>query len=391
MQLAQRSWSPTAGWTGAATPAQLVLAFAPSEPWVETTAAEAIRAAYPEAHIVLCSGAGQIAGPLLVDDAVVVTAVSFADTRVCAVALDHPEGADSAEVGARLAAGLPPQGLRHVLVFSDGTRVNGTALVRGLTGTLPGEVTVTGGLAADDDRFTRTLVGLDAPPAPGQVVVVGLYGERLRVGIGALGGWDVFGPDRRVTRSAGNVLQELDGQPALGLYKRYLGPFAEELPGSALLFPLALRRNETPSNAGLVGDTANTVVRTVLGIDEATESMTFAGDVPEGTVVRLMKASPESLIGGAEGAARAAAETLADDAVGEAPALALVVSCVGRRIALRQRTEEELEAVRDAVAECFGGAMLAGFYSYGEIAPNGVWTQSELHNQTMTITLLAEA
>jgi len=379
MHISQLQWTAAGGWSGAPEPADLVLAVGPSDARA-VDAAAALAAAYPGACRVYCSGAGAIAGPLLVDDAVVATAVRFAATRVTAVAVEHAVGECSAAVGRELGGLLPPDGLRHALVISDGLRVNGSALVRGLEEVLPDGVAITGGLAADDDRFARTVVGLDGPPAPGRVVLVGLYGDALQVGTGSLGGWEAFGPDRVVTRAAGNVLHELDAQPALELYRRYLGPFAAELPASALRFPLS------------VGATAGTdarVVRTVLGVDEATATMTFAGDVPEGASVRLMRAAPEALVGGAEDAARAALASLDGAPPPDVPVLALLVSCVGRRLVLGQRTEEELEAVHDALAAA-GAATLAGFYSYGEIAPTELGERGAMHNQTMTVTLLAE-
>jgi hypothetical protein len=379
MQISQLHWTAARGWSAPTAPADLVLAFGPSDARA-AVAADALAAAYPDACRVYCSGAGAIAGPMLVDDDVVVTAVRFAGTRVTAVALDHAAGECSASVGRELGRLLPAEGLRHALVISDGLRVNGSALVRGLEEVLPAGVAITGGLAADDDRFARTVVGLDGPPTPGCVALVGLYGDRLHVGTGSLGGWEAFGPDRVVTRAAGNVLHELDAQPALALYRRYLGPFAAELPASALRFPLAV---------GADGDAR--VVRTVLGVDDATATMTFAGDVPEGASVRLMRAAPEALVAGAQDAAGAALAALDAGALpGDAPVLALLVSCVGRRLVLGQRTEEELDAVQDALAAAGRPATLAGFYSYGEIAPTERGERGALHNQTMTVTLLAE-
>lgn len=176
-----------------------------------------------------------------------------------------------------------------------------------------------------------------------------------------------------MTRSRGNVLFELDGQPALALYKSYLGEHARDLPGSALLFPLLLE--DAGGGAGLV--------RAVLGVDEAAGSLTFAGDVPEGTSARLMKANFDRLVDGACGAATASLHGL-DGAAAE---LALLISCVGRKLVLRQRVEEEIEAVREVLPQ----AVLAGFYSYGELCPQGSVGSCELHNQTMTITTLGEA
>jgi hypothetical protein len=253
-------------------------------------------------------------------------------------------------------------------------KVNGSEFVRGLTQRLPEGVTVTGGMAGDGARFEKTFVFLNSVPESGVAVGLGLYGSRLKIGFGSLGGWDSFGPERLVTRSKGNVLYELDGKSVLGLYKKYLGDHAKDLPAAGLLFPLSLRSK--------AGDTP--VVRAILSICEKDQSVTFAGDVPEGTYARLMKANFDRLIDGATGAARTSYEAIGSTS----PDLALLISCVGRKLVLKQRIEEEVEGVRDVLGE---RPTLTGFYSYGEISPFTPGARCELHNQTMTITTLSEA
>jgi hypothetical protein len=233
-------------------------------------------------------------------------------------------------------------------------------------------VVVTGGLAGDGSRFQSTWVLADGAPRAGWISAVGFYGDRVHVGHGSKGGWDAFGPERVITRSQANVLFEIDGRPALALYKEYLGERAAGLPGTALLFPLALRasRGETKS-----------LVRTILSIDEAAQSMTFAGDVPEGYLAQLMRANFDRLVAGASEAAR-----LTSEGSRQGASLALAISCVGRRLVLGQRAEEEVEAAREALSR---GARLLGFYSYGEISPFAMG-KCDLHNQTMTLTNIEE-
>ncbi len=244
--------------------------------------------------------------------------------------------------------------------------------MKGLTGGLPPGVTVTGGLAGDGERFKETLVVHGEGAERDLVAVLGISGDRIAVGHGSLGGWDPFGPERLITRSSGNVLHELDGKSALELYKRYLGEHAAGLPATGLLFPLSLR----------TGDAATAVVRTILSVDEQRQSMTFAGDVPEGAWARLMKANSDRLIDGAVGAARACVASGSSS-----PQLGICISCVGRRLVLKQRTEEEVEGVRDVLG---AQAVLTGFYSYGEISPLSPSFGCALHNQTMTVTSLEE-
>ena len=376
MRIESRRWTPSAGWNrrpGELPDAQLVLVFASTASCERPELFDELRAAYPRAEIIGCSTAGEIFDTQVTDDTLSLAAIELSGTTVvCArVAIDQPQNSFTA--GARLAASLPREGLVHVLVFSEGLRVNGSELVKGLAGALPADVTVTGGLSGDAHRFARTYVVWHGRPEEGSVVACGLYGSSIRVGYASLGGWDPFGPERLITRSRHNVLYELDGRSALELYKQYLGEHADDLPASGLLFPLSLRTtpDETP------------VVRTILGIDEAEQSMTFAGDMPEGAYARLMKANFDRLIDGAAGAARVSQQALG----GDAPDLALLISCVGRKMVLQQRIEEEVESVRDVVG---ARTVLTGFYSYGEISPFTPSARCELHNQTMTITTLSE-
>ncbi|MFM2057529.1 MAG: hypothetical protein RLY71_1914, partial [Pseudomonadota bacterium] len=325
----------------------LVLCFGPTDRLQAEPVYPSLRARYPAAVIACCSSGTQTFDAELDDDAVVASVIHLERSRmhaVCAPITDAAQSQDcGAELGARLRMADPADDLALVIVLSDGSSVNGTRLIGGLGAALGPTVPIVGGLAGDGARFQTTLVGLDGPAQPGQVVAIGLYGRELCHGVAAVGGWDAFGPPRRVTRASGNVLHELDGSPALDLYERYLGEEAEGLPGSALLYPLRIWQPDRPDTD---------VVRTVLAIDRQTRSMTFAGDIPEGWSAQLMRGSHDRLIAGAEQAAKGALAGL--PAAGASDTLALLVSCVGRRLLMGQRTADEVEAVQQAVQARLG-------------------------------------
>lgn len=379
MRIEQNKWTPEAGWERGplgklGEGAQLVLAFGGTAVLKEKTCFDEIAEAYPKAHIFGCSTAGEICGTKVSDDSLVVTAVEFEFTQVKGARMKVSEAETSWHVGEHLAKSLDKKDLVHVFVLSDGLKVNGSDLVRGLVSQLPAEITVTGGLSGDGSRFEETLVCWDSAPESETVAVLGLYGKRLKVGYGSLGGWDAFGPERTITKSKGNVLYELDNKSALGLYKTYLGEHAEGLPSTGLLFPLSLRTDQD--------ETA--VVRTILSVDEEEQSLTFAGDIPEGARARLMKANFDRLIDGSIGAAKTSQGVIGSSD----PDLAILISCVGRKLVLKQRIEEEVEGADDVMGH---KAVLTGFYSYGEISPFTPGAKCELHNQTMTITTLSES
>jgi len=351
---------------------QLVLGFGSGELIASETAYAHLQKSYPAAQIVLCSTAGEVLETEVSDGTLAVTAIEFERTHLHVLEADIEDAGESFSSAEVLAKQLPLEDLGHAMVFSDGLKVNGSELVKGIKGILPQTVSLTGGLAGDGAQFLETRVGLNSPGQVGKIVLIGFYGEDLVVGHGSMGGWDSFGAKRVVTKSEGNVVYELDGQPVLDLYKHYLGDMAADLPGSGLLFPLKVQ----------MPDKDYELVRTMLAVDEEAKSVTFAGDVPEGSMAQLMKANFDRLIDGAEAAAE---QSNLDSKSAE---LAILISCVGRKLILKQRTEEEVEAVSDMLGD---KTQITGFYSYGEIAPTAAQTsQCDLHNQTMTITTFAE-
>ena len=335
-----------------------------------------LRSRFPNARIAGCTTGGQIRAEDVDDDRLCGVALSFRRARVKLHAARIEGAMDSRRCGVEIGQALQAPGLAGVFILSDGLNVNGSDLVGGVVDVVGDAAPISGGLAGDGAAFTRTLVAADAPPAEKAIAAIGFYGDTLRIGHGSAGGWSVFGPRRIITKSDGNVLFELNGQKALDLYEHYLGPDdAKDLPGSALLYPLRISDPRDPDLD---------VVRTVLGVDRQARSMTFAGSMPEGWSAQLMRGSSDRLVAGASAAASQA--RIADPNAG--PALALMVSCIGRRLLMGQSVVGEVEAVCEALG---AGYQKLGFYSYGEISPHSVTRRSILHNQTMTVMTLAEA
>ena len=378
MKIEQTLWTHKDGWYpknpgNLVDSPQLVLVFGSSSNIKNKKLLNTVKKAYPDAQILGCSTAGEIINDKVIDNSLTTTAIHFENTDVKSVKIKIKDAGESYKAGKSLAKSLNQDDLAHVFVISEGININGSELVRGLTNSLPKHVTVTGGLSGDGEKFQKTHLLWNKTVYSNSIAAVGLYSKKLKVGYASLGGWDSFGPERLITKSEGNVLYELDGRSALQLYKKYLGEHAEGLPATGLLFPLSIR--ETEDEKG--------VVRTILSVDEKNQSMTFAGDVPEGSYARLMKANFNRLIDGASGAAKTSFEAIGSNL----PDLAILISCVGRKMVLKQRIDEEVEAVRDVLGN---EAVFTGFYSYGEISPFTLNAKCELHNQTMTITTLSE-
>ena len=352
----------------------LVIVFGSSKTEIVKKPLDELLSHFPLATIIGASSAGEIAQDELLEEALVVAVIRFDHTaiRLVSQVITNPE--ECFKRGVVLAKSLLQDDLKGVFILSDGLNVNGSQLTKGINTVLPQNIIVTGGLAGDDDRFEQTWVIVDGEPKPNFTTAVGFYGDNIHIGHGSKGGWDRLGMARKVTRSVDNVLYELDGQPALDIYKRYLGDKAAGLPATGLLFPLELQEN---------GNKQESKVRTILAVNEEDQSITFAGDIPEESHVTLMKANFDRLIDGAS----QAAESVVLDNHKDEPLLSIAISCVGRRLVLKQRTEDELEATLESLPS---QTKQIGFYSYGEISPlpSGC---CDLHNQTMTLTLIWES
>jgi hypothetical protein len=334
-----------------------------------------LKEATPDTQWIGCSTAGEVSQQGVTDGTAVLTTFYFENPKSeFKIALGKIQNAeDSYAAGKKLAAQLKRPDLKSVILISPGVNVNGSMLVKGVSEELGPAITITGGLAGDEGKFLKTYTLSKEGVTTDAVIGLGLYGESIVHQHGCMGGWDPFGKVRKVTRSESNVLFELDGKPALDIYKEYLGPHAKELPASGLMFPFAM----------LSDDQANTgLIRTILGVDDKTGSLTMAGNIEQGSLVRLMHANTEGLVSGA----RTAAQHAVAKGTGS-NSFAMVVSCVGRKLVMGTNVDEEVEAV----SEIFGAnCVVGGFYSYGEVSPMLEGVGCELHNQTMTISFIYE-
>lgn len=334
-----------------------------------------IKDIFNDGHIVFGSTSGDITSESVDDESITITAIEFEKSSFViktANVLNSSVQIDSYKTGKELIEKLPTEGLKYAFVVSDGSFTNGSQLTKGMNAVTEQNLIITGALCGDSARFEKTLSSYNENPTEGKIVVIGFYGDTLEVSFASKGGWTPFGPERIVTKSKDNILFELDGKPALNLYKTYLGEKSKELPGAALLYPLKVKST----------DERKSIVRTILNINEEKKSMILAGDIKEGARVQLMMTNVDNIVNAAEIGAVGALELRENK-----PELAILVSCIGRKLVLDQRVEEEVEEVIEVIGK---QATVCGFYSYGEIAPFNDERNCQLHNQTIAITLISE-
>ena len=351
----------------------LVLVFGNKFLLEDTSIYENMKDLFPGGHFVFGSSSGDITKESVENDGLVVTAIEFEKTKFeIKTSNVLNSDLDSFKTGKDLLDSFDKEGLKYMFVVSEGSFINGSDLTKGMNSSMEDNILITGGLCGDDARFESTVASYNENPKQGEMVAIGFYGEELEVTFSIYGGWTPFGPERTVTKSKGNILYELDNMPALDLYKKYLGEKSKDLPSAALLYPLNVKSiNEKQS-----------IVRTILNINEEDNAMILAGNIAENAKVQLMMTNVDNIANASERAAIQAKELRETKAQ-----LAILVSCIGRKLVLDQRVEEEVEEVVEVVDE---DTTVCGFYSYGEIAPFHGETSCRLHNQTMTITLISE-
>ncbi len=351
----------------------LVLIFGERKMLEDSSIYSEIRELFPTGELVFGSTSGNIMGESVNDESIVITAIEFEkSTFEIKTSNILSTKKDSYKTGSELISQFDQENLKYAFILSEGSFINGSELTKGLNSTAKNDLLITGGLCGDNSRFEKTLASYNENPKPGEVIAIGFYGDTIDVSFSIHGGWTPFGPERIVTKSSSNILYELDNQPALDLYKRYLGEESKNLPSSALLYPLEVKLENSKQS----------VTRTILNIDEENNAMILAGDIPEGSVAQLMTSSVDNIVNASELAASKALKLKK-----EKTQLAILISCIGRKLVLDQRVEEEIEEIIETVGE---NVTYCGFYSYGEIAPFDLEVSCQLHNQTMTITLLSE-
>ncbi|CAH8283631.1 hypothetical protein EV196_102508 [Mariniflexile fucanivorans] len=332
-----------------------------------------IKKIFPKGHIVFASTGGNVIGNSVENNCISITAIEFERSTFKVEKINLSDtNLDSFKAGSNLVKKLKGKDLKYILVLSNGSFVNGSELANGMNDTVDSNVLITGGLSADDNRFERTLVSYNENPKDGEIVAIGFYGDSFEVTSSVDGGWTAFGPERIVTKSKSNFLYELDNKPALDLYKRYLGDKSSELPGVALYYPLQIKSEKEEQSK----------IRTILNINDEYNAMILAGDIPLNSKAQLMMTNVDSLVRASETATKQALDQMVSK-----PQLALLVSCIGRKLILDQRTIEEVEEAKKVLPN---GITMCGFYSYGEIAPYHEENMCQLHNQTMAVTLISE-
>jgi len=325
--------------------------------------------------------AGEISSAEFSTRSVVVMALS-SDTLSFTTGIGKDMSRDEAACGVALVEDIRRQtsldDALSLLVLPNGMGGDGVKVIEGLHSALGPNIEIVGGYLGDDERFESTFQYHDGKVYKDAIPGLLFSGQGFRTGVGVRSGFASIGNRFYCTQAKGNVVGQFDEERALDVYKEFLGEeLSKKLPGVCLEYPFGLI-DEKVSIRGK----EYFQLRCGLSVDHERGTISLAASIPEGSPITLTTASRGDIINGARLAAEQAQESLA----GAKPQAVLMFSCVGRKLVLGRRTQEEVSAVRSVLGE---DVPLLGFYTYGEIGPidkmQGELAATRFHNETVVV------
>ncbi|QDT05737.1 FIST N domain protein [Rubripirellula lacrimiformis] len=349
----------------------LVLVFAACEFCTDQDPLLEIQNAYPNSAVAGCGTRGQVFEGDLQTQSISVGIIRFRSTTIKTAFAPVESFDQSRQAGVKLAEGIADPLLSGVLLFADGLLTEATDLVRGIQEVLPPNIPIAGGMASDHS-LEHTWVYQQGQAVHGMACAIGLIGDKVEMACATGGGWKLIGEERTATRTSHKTIFEIDGRPALDVYKEHIGPEAiAGLPQSVIRFPIALKMD------------LHEVVRDVMGFDEETGAMHLAGDAPQGIGIQFMTTTPEEILDGVD----EAVERLLMQTLGvNADALCVCISCSGRGEILGDQTSEEPRLLQELLGK---DVKQVGMYAFGEISTT-TSGYPQNHNQTMTVAIIRE-
>ncbi|MBX2864116.1 MAG: FIST C-terminal domain-containing protein [Leptolyngbyaceae cyanobacterium MAG.088] len=351
----------------------LVVVFAAHEYCNAPQPLEDLCNAFPKSKIIGCSTPVVVCDGALLEGTISVGVIRFKHTQIRLSYASVKSFEESRSAGQHLGKHLADVDLKGVLIFSDGVTTEATDLVQGLQEMLPPNVTITGGLASGhtlDD--TWMLCGGELKRF--HACAVGFIGTTVELTRATGGGWRLIGKECKATRTSGRTLFELDGEPATDVYQRQVGSdVGFGLRESPTRYPLTIRLPRLEMQ----------IVRDVNSLDEASGAIELAGDIPEGVIVQVMTTTEDEILDGVDEAIeRMRSKTI----LPQNNALAVCVSCAGRRTVLLSKTSKEAALTYDGLGH---GIHQIGMYAFGEISTTSSGP-AQVHNETITIGLIRE-
>lgn len=326
----------------------------------------------PQIPMIGASSTGQMSGRGHTEEGITAAFFHFdkAVVKTTRVKFDHWE--DGEKVGNKIIENLQSDDLKGILVLSEGLKLNCSKMVEAIAAKKGDGVALAGGLAGDVFTYSDIFV-VDNKDGirDDSVVAVGFYGDSFHMDVFAHSGVTPMGIEREVTKAKDYALYELDGKPALDVYKQYfrtddLAKMEKEI----VKFPFSITNNYIEEG----------VIRTPLTFTEDGQGIQFTGAIPEGSRVRMMQSASSKFLDGVYDLSEKVkqAEKNSDSSI-------IAISCACRKLVLGAIVDQEAEILCDELDK----KSIVGFYSFGEIGSNE-HNESYLYNQTLTLISIYE-
>jgi hypothetical protein len=289
------------------------------------------------------------------------------------------------ELGEKLLYGFKDMRRDLSIIFSDGLMQEGSNLIYGLQERLGKSFPLVGASASDNLRFLKTYLYFNQEVFSNAACGI-LWGGKLNFGLGIKHGWKPLGKPRHITKSSGNIVYEIDDTIAAKIYEEYLAcdltKLRKELKYISIFYPIGIY---------LAGE-EEYLLRNILSIGDD-GSLTFQGDVPQDSLIRLMIGTKESCLAATQQAVDEAKKGLSVQVMGlkkgREKNFALVFDSISRYILLRKDADKELRIIKEGLGK---DTPIIGIYTYGEQAPLRAISyqgRAYFHNQTITILAIA--
>jgi len=266
--------------------------------------------------------------------------------------------------GETLAYNLVKKETKVIIAFGDGLHLNGEEFVNGVAFVAP-DVTLSGGLAGDNGEMKNTYVFDKEHILNNGAIAAALHSTQLHVAVKYSFDWTPLGKKLKVTKAIKNRVYEIDGITVVDIYAKYFGrELAAQLPQVGIEFPLIFEKNSVEIGRAVIQKH-----------DDG--SLSFAGNIPEGTEVRFGIGNVEHVLKNTHYGISRLLQNLHYE-----PESIFLYSCMARRRFLKEDAGDELKILQQ-LGDVFG------FYTYGEFYHNQ--NSNQLLNETMTLLSLSES
>jgi hypothetical protein len=364
----------------------ILIVFA-SPKFVHPELLEGITKIFGDVPMVGGTTAGEISSNGFSTDSVVIMAIISEELEFCTAISEHMsinEKQCARTLAETLKETVTFDNALSLIVFPNGMGGDGVKVITGLNEILNNTVEIVGGCCGDDENFTNSFQYCDGKVYEDAIAGLLIKGDssKFKTGIGVRSGFESIGNKMYCTASEGNVLKQIDNEPALDIYTELLGEErSKRFPEVCLEYPFGLIDEEISFFSGET-EQKYFQLRCGFSVDYSEKTITLSGSVPDGSALTLTTGTRNDLIDGAKQAVQQASTCL----TGCEPVLLIIFSCVGRKVVLGRRVVEETLTVNSVFGNTVPGI---GFYTYGEIGPINKLEKSlsatKFHNETFVI------